>query len=92
MEVQIRVTDHALGSVLGDLSARGGRVLGTSADGHFNLVTAEVAQRSMHAYGNDLRALSGGRGMHTETFSHYENMPADAEQKVIAESKKSTST
>jgi elongation factor G len=87
LEVQIRVTGDALGSTLGDLSARGGRVIGTNTEGHFQLVTAEVPQRNMYAYANDLRSLTGGRGAHSETFSRYEDMPRDAAEKVIAESK-----
>lgn len=84
LEVKIRTPDDALGNVLGDLSVRGGRVMGTEADGHFQVVTAEVPQRVMHAYATDLRALTGGRGQHTEAFSHYEDMPKDVEKQVIA--------
>jgi elongation factor G len=35
-----------------------------------------------------LRSLTGGRGVHSEEFSHYEEMPREAEQKVVEESKK----
>ena len=88
LKVQIRTPDDALGNVLGDLSVRGGRVQGTDTEGHFQIVTAEIPARSMHAYATDLRSLTGGRGVHTEKFSHYEDMPRDMEQKVIASSKK----
>jgi elongation factor G len=88
LEVKIRVTDDTLGNILGDLSSRGGRVLGTSTEGCFQIVNAEVPQRSMYGYANDLRSLTGGRGTHTESFSRYEDMQRDAEQKVIAEAKK----
>ncbi len=88
LKVTIRVPDDSLGNILGDLSTRGGRVLGTDTEGHFQIVTAEVPQRVMHAYATDLRSLTGGRGQHSEEFSHYEDMPRDEEQKVIAASKK----
>jgi elongation factor G len=39
-------------------------------------------------YATVLRSLTGGRGIHTEEFSHYEEMPREMEQKVIAEAKK----
>ena len=64
-------------------------------DGLFKLnaftqvVTAEVPARVMHAYATDLRSLTGGRGQHTEKFSHYEDMPKDVEKKVIADAKSS---
>jgi elongation factor G len=86
--VKVRVPEESLGNVLGDLSVRGGRVQGTETEGHSQIVTAEVPARVMHAYATDLRAMTGGRGTHTENFSHYENMPRDMEQKVIAEAKK----
>ena len=55
-------------------------------EGHVQVVTAKVPARVMHAYATDLRSLTGGRGQHSETFSHYEDMPKDIEKKVIAES------
>lgn len=87
LEVKIRTPDDSLGNVLGDLSVRGGRVLGTEAEGHVQLVTAEIPQRSMHAYATDLRSLTGGRGQHSESFSHYEDMPREVEAKIVAEAK-----
>ncbi len=87
LQVKIRTPDDSLGNVLGDLSVRGGRVMGTEADGHFQVVTAEIPQRVMHAYATDLRSLTGGRGQHSESFSHYEDMPKDVEKKVIATAK-----
>ena len=87
LEVQIRTPDDSLGNILGDLSVRGGRVMGTEADGHVQVVTAEIPARVMHAYATDLRSLTGGRGQHSEKFSHYEDMPRDIEKKVIAATK-----
>lgn len=85
LEVKIRTPDDSLGNVLGDLSVRGGRVMGTEAEGHVQVVTAEVPARVMHAYATDLRSMTGGRGQHSEKFSHYENLPKEIEKKVIAE-------
>jgi elongation factor G len=42
----------------------------------------------LHQYATILRSLTGGRGIHDEDFSHYEYMPAETEQKVIAEAKR----
>ena len=44
--------------------------------------------KSLYRYSSTLRSLTGGRGVHAEEFSHYEEMPRDAEQKVVEESKK----
>ena len=85
LDVEIRVPEKAMGAVLGDVASRRGKVLGTGAEGAFMLVHAQIPQREMHAYATDLRSLSGGRGEHTESFSHYEDIPKDVEQQVIAE-------
>ena len=61
--------------------------MGTEADGHTQVVTAEIPARVMHAYATDLRSLTGGRGQHTEKFSHYEDMPKEIEGKVVSEAK-----
>ena len=48
----------------------------------------QVPAMELYRYSSVLRSLTGGRGIHTEDFSHYEEMPKEMEQKVIAESKK----
>ena len=44
--------------------------------------------RELYRYSSTLRSLTGGRGVHSEEFSHYEEMPRDLEAKVIEEAKK----
>jgi elongation factor G len=86
--VEIRMPDESMGNVIGDLSSRRGKILGMdSADG-MQVVRANVPQKELYQYSTVLRSLTGGRGLHTEEFSHYEEMPKDMESKVIAESKK----
>ena len=86
--VEIRMPDECMGNVIGDLSSRRGKILGMdSADG-MQVVRANVPQKELYQYSTVLRSLTGGRGLHTEEFSHYEDMPKDLESKVIAESKK----
>lgn len=87
--VEVRVPDDCMGNVIGDLSSRRGKILGMdSADGD-QVVRAQVPQKELYMYATVLRSLTGGRGIHTEEFSHYEEMPREMEQKIIAESKKS---
>jgi elongation factor G len=57
-------------------------------DGSFQVIKAHVPARELYRYSSTLRSLTGGRGVHTEDFSHYEEMPRDIEQKVVEESKK----
>jgi elongation factor G len=87
-DVEIRMPEECMGNVIGDLSSRRGKILGMdSADG-FQMVRAKVPAMELYRYSSVLRSLTGGRGMHTEDFSHYEEMPRELEQKVIADSKK----
>jgi elongation factor G len=87
-QVEIKIPEDCMGNVIGDLSSRRGKILGMdSADG-FQIVKAQVPQKELYQYSTVLRSLTGGRGIHTEDFTHYEEMPREMEAKVIAESKK----
>jgi elongation factor G len=84
LEIEVRVPEDHLGAVMGDLSSRRGRITGTDgADGH-SVVKAHVPQKELYKYASVLRSLTGGRGLHSESFSHYEEMPRELEQKIIA--------
>ncbi len=85
--LEIKIPEDALGKVIGDLSSRRGKILGMDTDGAFQVVKAQVPAMELYHYATTVRSLTGGRGIHTEDFSHYEEMPRELEQKVIAESK-----
>src|SRR5438093_2206563 len=85
--LEIKIPEDALGKVIGDLSSRRGKILGMDTDGSFQVVKAQVPAMELYHYATTVRSLTGGRGIHTEEFNHYEEMPHDLEQKVIAESK-----
>jgi elongation factor G len=83
--VEIRVPEDFMGKVMGDLSSRRGKILGMDTDGAFQVIKASVPTAELYHYSSTLRSLTGGRGVHTEEFSHYEEMPCEAAEKVIAE-------
>src|SRR5262249_35989930 len=85
--LEIKIPEDSLGKVMGDLSSRRGRILGMDTDGAFQVVKPTAPQMELYHYATTLRSLTGGRSIHTEDFSHYEEMPRELEQKVIAESK-----
>src|SRR3954464_651659 len=76
------VPDDSVGDVMGDLSSRRGRPLGTEAVGGITEVKAEVPMSEMLAYAPDLRSLTGGQGEYTLEFLRYEEIPAHLAQKV----------
>jgi elongation factor G len=86
--VQIRIPEDCMGKVMGDLSSRRGKIQGMDMEGGFQLIKAHVPSKELYRYSSTLRSLTGGRGVHSEEFSHYEEMPREAEQKVIEESKR----
>jgi elongation factor G len=86
--VEIRIPDDCMGKVMGDLSSRRGKIQGMDMEGGFQMIKATVPAKELYRYSSTLRSLTGGRGVHMETFSHYEEMPREAEQKVVEESKR----
>lgn len=78
-EVAVLIPDELVGAVMGDLSARRARVLGTDKIGaNRTLVRAEVPQVELTRYAIDLRSLSHGAGSFTRTFARYDPMPESA--------------
>jgi elongation factor G len=87
MKAEITVPDESLGDVMGDISSRRGRVQGTESRGHAQVVKAEVPMAEMLEYANALTSLTGGKGAFHMEFAHYDEVPAYARDKIIAEAK-----
>ena len=85
--VDIKVPEDYMGDVMGDISSRRGKILGMDSEGTFQKVKAQVPQSEMYHYSTRLRSLTGGRGIHSEEISHYEEVPRDMQTKVTAEAK-----
>ena len=83
MLVSVSTPEDHVGDVMGDLSSRRGRPLGTEAVSGMTEVKAEVPMAEMLAYAPDLRSLTGGQGEYTMEFARYEEVPAHLAQKVI---------
>ncbi|HET9875067.1 MAG TPA: elongation factor G-like protein EF-G2 [Mycobacterium sp.] len=82
-EVAVLIPDDLVGAVMGDLSARRARVLGTDTVGaERTLVKAEVPQVELTRYAIDLRSLSHGAGSFTRAFVRYDPMPESAAAQV----------
>lgn len=86
--VEVRIPEDCLGKVMGDISSRRGKILGVESEGQFQVVKAQVPADELYRYSSQLRSLTGGRGVHTETFSHYEEMPRESEAKIVEEAVK----
>lgn len=88
MKIEVTVPDDSIGDVIGDLNSRRGRVLGVEGRGNYQVVQANVPMSEMLKYAPDLNSKTGGRGIFTMEFSHYEEVPAQLTDKIIALAKK----
>jgi elongation factor G len=88
-EVSVLVPDDYVGTIMSDLSARRGRVLGTEPVGGTGrtLIKAEVPELEIIRYAIDLRSMSHGTGTFTRSFLRYEPLPQHLAEKVTGEMK-----
>ncbi len=87
MSVEVQVPDDHVGDVMGDISSRRGRVQTTEARGAAQVVKAEVPMAEMLEYASALTSLTGGTGAFHMEFAHYDEVPAHARDKIIAEAR-----
>jgi elongation factor G len=86
--IEVKVPEDAMGEVMGDISGRRGKILGMDSAGHYQIIRAQVPQAELHKYATILRSKTGGRGVFSASMSHYEEVPRDQVEKIIAASDK----
>ena len=85
MNIEVKVPEEHMGDIMGDISGKRGKILGINSDGGFQVIKAQVPQAELYNYATTIRSLTGGRGLHSEEFSHYEKMPKEFESKIVAD-------
>ncbi len=88
MNINIQVPKECLGDVIGDLNGRRGKVMGMDSGDKAEILTAQVPMAEILEYAPDLTSITGGRGTYSLEFSHYEELPSQMAEKVIAEANK----
>jgi len=88
MNMDIFCPDEATGTVIGDLNSRRGRIGNVEPESNGSHIRAQVPMAEILAYAPDLRSMTGGHGMFTMEFSHYEELPTHLAEKVIEENNK----
>ena len=83
-KMEITVPEEVMGDVMGDLNSRRGKVLGMDAKGKYQVIKAQVPMSEVLRYALDLNSITGGRGTFVMEHSHYEELPAQLAEKVIA--------
>jgi len=87
VEIEIEVPSEYLGDVNGDLSSRRGKILEVQPLGGRERIKAHVPMAELRNYSTTLRSITQGRGTFTQKFSHYERVPDEIAQKIIAQRK-----
>ena len=84
MEVEVTTPEDYMGSVVGDLSARRGRVGEMGTRGNARTVRSQVPLSEMFGYATDLRSLTQGRASYSMQFHSYQDMPQSLAEEVVA--------
>jgi elongation factor G len=84
MKVEVVLPEEYMGDVIGDLNSRRGRIEGMEARPGTQIVKAFVPLATMFGYATDLRSRTQGRATYTMHFSHYEEVPKQIADEIIA--------
>jgi elongation factor G len=88
VNIQVNVPEANIGDVTGDLSSKRGHVGGTQGQaGGLMSVMGQVPMSELNGYGSRLKSWSGGQGTYSVEFSHYEPVPPNVQQQLVAQHK-----
>ncbi|MEB3309997.1 MAG: elongation factor G [Snowella sp.] len=87
MKVEVEVPEDFIGNVIGDLNSRRGQIEGQETDQGLAKVSAKVPLAEMFGYATDIRSKTQGRGIFSMEFSHYDEIPRNVAEAIIAKSK-----
>ncbi len=87
MNVEVVVPEAYMGDVLGDLSARRGKIGGMTQRGEAQVIESTVPLSEMFGYSTKLRSMSQGRAVYSMEFAHYEEVPKSKAEEIIAKIK-----
>ena len=85
VNIEVTVPAENVGDITGDLSSKRGRVVGQEMlPGNFIVIKAQVPLAEVAQYTSQLKSVTGGRGSFAMTFSHYEPVPPNVQQQIVA--------
>ncbi len=85
VNIEITIPAENVGDIAGDLSSKRGRVVGQEMlPGNFIIIKAQVPLAEVSQYTSQLKSVTGGRGSYSMTFSHYEPVPPNVQQQIVA--------
>ncbi|TAK06263.1 MAG: elongation factor G, partial [Candidatus Manganitrophaceae bacterium] len=86
MDLEVIVPEEYMGDVIGNLSSKRGKILGMKMRGGAQVISAQVPLAEMFGYATDLRSMTQGRGVFTMQFAHYDVVPKNISDEIIAKS------
>jgi elongation factor G len=87
MNIEVIVPEAFMGDIMGDLNSKRGRIQGMEPEGGQQKIRAQVPLSEMFKYSIDLRSMTQGRGFFTMAFSHYEEVPHQVAEQIVAAEK-----
>jgi len=84
MEVEAVTPEEYMGDVIGDLNRRRGRVISMEPRAGFQVVSVHVPLAEMFGYATDLRSATQGRATYTMQFDHYDEVPKNLAEEIVA--------
>jgi len=85
VNIEITIPAENVGDIAGDLSSKRGRVVGQEMlPGNFIIIKAQVPLAEVSQYTSQLKSVTGGRGSYSMTLSHYEPVPPNVQQQIVA--------
>ncbi len=88
MKVEVSTPDDFMGDVIGDLSSKRAQILGTDKRANLTIIVAYVPLAEMSGYATKLRSISQGRAGYVMIPSHYDEVPRNISEQIIAKSGK----
>ena len=93
VDMEVTIPADNVGDITGDLSSKRGRVIGQEMlPGNFIVIKAQVPLAEVTQYTGQLKSVTGGRGSYSMTLSHYEPVPPNVQQQIVAAHKKAQET
>ena len=84
MKLEVITPDEFFGAIMGDIASRRGRILGSGQRAQVKVIDAMVPLATMFGYATELRSMTQGRGSFTMEFDHYEEVPANVTEEIVA--------
>ena len=87
MDVEVTVPENYSGDIMGNVTSRRGRIQGMEPKGHSTIIKAQVPLAEMLTYASDLTSMTQGRGSYSMDFSHYDMVPQQIADKIVADAR-----